>query len=498
MRSVEALYYKPFSIPRAEIMLVASLFAALLLSLLDASLLYLWALVFAVSLAALKVAKLKFDLKRISFLAIFITTLSTPAVVLKGNATASAFVLFITYYFCSERKALSVPLASLPYIALSPQISTLIGLLISTLLFLLYIRILDVKVGVVRIRNFVEKFVLFWLTSNPKFMEEFLEDSADDFEGRVRCLAVNEARLVQTDFHPGPFRNVGGAMLVEKLSDGGIYLHSPTSHARNPVSAEEVEKIVSAVRCSEKALTPQKPFKVESENFEAYCFPFAETRMVFVSGKRHIDDFIINSESFVVDCHNAYEENYDPDEGEVGEIARLVKVAEERTSEPSNAKSAFVRVDAETDSLCGYAAAVLLDYGEERYAIVVFDANNVDLRFRRHVEKLFGEMGYTAVVASTDNHAKTGMRAKLAYKPAGQDERDWEVAEKLANCCREAELKDAVFSYGERRVKVKVMGEKLLRDAEVAVERRAKGLIATFLAFAATNYLLSTMLRFIA
>ncbi len=191
----------------------------------------------------MKLTGLKFDLKRISFLAIFVTAISMPAVALKGNATASAFILHLTYYFCSERKALSIPLASLPYLILNPHFSTLIALLVSAALVLLYLRILDVRVGVVRIKGFVEKFVLFWLTSNPRFMESFLESSADEFEGRVRCLVVNEARLVQTDFHPGSFRNVGGATLVGKLFErGAVYLHSPTSHARNPVSAEEVEK----------------------------------------------------------------------------------------------------------------------------------------------------------------------------------------------------------------------------------------------------------------
>jgi len=499
MRGVESLYQKLFSIPRAEIMVVLSFLSALLLSLLDEILLYFWALVFAVSIVAVKVIKLKFDLKRISFLAFLITVISLPAVLVSGSAAASAFLLILVYYFCSEKKLLSIPVASLPYVVLSPNILTLLGLLISAIFVAIYLRMLDVKVGVVRIKDFVENFVLFWLTSNPNYMEKFLEASAEEFEGIVRCLTVNDARVVQTDFHPGPFRNVGGAKLVERLSAGNaVYLHSPTSHARNPVSSGEVEKIVSSVRFSGKNLTPHKPFRIEGNNFEVYCFPFGEQRIIFVSGKNHIDDFIVNSKSFVVDCHNAYEKNYDPDDKDVEEIQSLVREAEERTSQPAEVKSGFVRIDAETESLCGYVAAILLDYAGERYAIVVFDANNVDLKFRRHIESLFGEIGYRAIIVSTDNHAKTGVRAKLAYKPAGGDSRDWEIAEKLVEKCRNAELKETVFSYNEERVRIKVMGPKILRDSEVAVEKKAKGLIATFLAFAATNYLLSTMLNFIA
>jgi len=499
MRSLEKLYRKLFSIPRTEIMVTISFLSALLLSLLDSILLYLWILTFAVSIVAVKVIRLRFDLKRTSFLALLITLITLPAVLLKANATASAFILFLVYYFCSEKKMLSVFLASAPYLALSPHISTLISLLIPAILMAIYLRMLDVSVGAVRIRNFVESFVLFWLTSNPGYMEKFLEGSAVEFEGRVRCLTINNVRAIQTDFHPGPFRNVGGARMVEKLSAGNaVYLHSPTSHERNPVSSGEVEKILSAVRCSGRNLTPFKPFKIESDNFEVYCFPFSDQRLIFVSGKKHIDDFIINSRSFVVDCHNAFEENYRTNSRDVDEIKLLVEEAEKRTSHPSEVRSAFVRIDAESESLCGYLAAILLDYGGERYAIVVFDSNNVDLNFRKHVENLFSEIGYRAIIVSTDNHAKTGLRAKLTYKPAGQDPKDWALAEKLAECCRSAELKDAVFSYNEERVRIKVMGERLLRDGELAVDKKAKRLIATFLAFAVINYLLSIMLGFIA
>ncbi len=498
MRGVENLYQKLFSIPRAEIMVAISFLSALMLSLLDNILLYFWALVFTVSIVAVKVINLKFNLKRISFLAFLIAVITLPAVLVNECVVVSAFLLFAIYYFCSEKKLLSIPLASIPYLVLSPNISTLLILLISAILAAIYLRILDVRVGVVRIRDFVENFVLFWLTSNPEHMENFLEGSAEEFEGRVRCLTVNDARLIQTDFHPGPFRNVGGARLVERLSAGNaVYLHSPTSHARNPVSSGEVEKIASSLKCSGINLTPQKPFRIEGDNFEVYCFPFGEQRLIFVSGKKHIDDFIVSSKSFVVDCHNAFERNYDPDSRDVEEIQSLIKEAEKRASQLAEVKSAFVRIDAETESLCGYVAAILLDYGGEGYAIIVFDANNVDLNFRRHVEKLFDEIGYKAIVVSTDNHAKTGVRAKQSYKPAGGDTRDWEVAEKLVEKCKNAELKETVFSYAERRVRIKVMGERLLRDSEVAIGR-ARGLIATFLAFAATNYLFSTMLRFIA
>jgi putative membrane protein len=500
MKEIEGLYYKLFSIPRKEVMLTVSFLIAVVLSILDLRLLYLWLLIFAISAFAVKLAQLKFDLKRISFLAAFVTVLSLAAALLKGNLSATSFLLFLVFYFCSERKTVSLLLAPLPYVLLSPTLSNLLILTLSAVLFLIYLKLLSVRLGVVDIRSFVEKFVLFWLTSKSHYIEEFLKSSSKEFYGKVRCLMVNNARIVQTDFHPGPFRNVGGARLVEKLSEGNaVYLHSPTSHERNPVSYEEVEKIASALSCSGKELKAAKPFRVEGEKFEVYCFPFDGLRLFFVSGKRRLDDFIVESESMVVDCHNAYEADYDPDDEDLREIRHLLKEAELRDIEGlDEVKAGFVKIEAETESICGYAGAILLDYGGERYAIVVFDSNNIDLEFRKRVERSFAEIGYKAVVASTDNHAKTGIRAKQSYKPAGRDERDWEVVESLLMACKDAKLEKAVFKYSENGVRVRVMGDRLLQDAEVAVKMRASSLIATFLGFAAINYLFSLTLNLVA
>ncbi|WP_456467727.1 DUF2070 family protein [Archaeoglobus sp.] len=495
MKSFESLYYKLFSIPKPGVMLAVSLAAALLLSLVHLAIIKLWLAVFLISLLGIKIAGLKFDLKRISFLAIFVSVLSFPALLIAGDVAASSFILFITFYFCSERKLLSFPLSALPYLAVDPSVQTAAILTLSAILLVVYLKVLGTSVGKINIRDFVESFVLFWLTSKAEYMERFLLKHSENFEGRVRCLTVGDVRLVSTDFHPGPFRNVGGAKLVRTLSGkNSVYLHSPTSHAMNPVNGGEVAKIAGALRCSGERVKPLRPFAIHGKKFDVYCMPFDRLRLIFVSGKRHIDDFIVNSNNFVVDCHNAYESDYDPDEEEINEISQLVDMAEKRESlEVKNFRYGFVKMDAESESICGYVAAVLLDYDGERYAIVVFDSNNVDLTFRKHVESLFAGIGYRAIVVSTDNHEKTGIRAKQSYKPAGRCEEDWKIAEKLADRCRELELSEGRCRYSEGKVGIRVMGRELLRDAEVAARERAVPLIANFLGFAVLNYLLALM-----
>lgn len=61
--------------------------------------------------------------------------------------------------------------------------------------------------------------------------------------------------VVVSDFHPGPFRHIGGGMLVdilnrevEKLGFTFTFLHGVGSHERDPVSQHAVSKIVNAVK----------------------------------------------------------------------------------------------------------------------------------------------------------------------------------------------------------------------------------------------------------
>ncbi len=491
MRDVESLYYKLFSIPKPHVMFTISLSVALLSSIIQRQAILVWLSSIAAATIAVKFLKLKFDAKRVAFFALLITLLSLPSLLIFHTPIGSFFFFLAVMYFCSEAGLLrAAALSTATYLALDPSIATLIVALVSSALFFAYLRVLNVNIGKVNIRSFVESFVLFWLTSNASYMEKYLAATAENFVGRVRCLSFGNAKLISTDFHPGPFRNVGGAKLVKVLD--GIYLHSPTSHARNPVSSEDVKKIASAVSCGSIKLKPLKPFKLSGKKFDVYCFPFDKVRLIMVSGKEAIDDFSISCDHFVVDCHNAHKAGWDVSEEEMSEIRELISRAAKVESSEANLRYALVKLQVETESICNYVAALLLDYGGERYAIVVFDSNNVKREFRRYVEEQFAQLGYSAIVASTDNHEKTGVRAKESYKAAGECSEDWKIVDKLVELCKKAELRSAKCSYAESKVRVRVMGERFLHDSRLALLQSAK-FIAIFLVLAIVPFMLAAL-----
>ncbi|MDI9642245.1 MAG: DUF2070 family protein [Archaeoglobales archaeon] len=456
--SVEKLSRKLFTLPKIEILATLYVVLAFSFYLLNYKAFLFLILLTTIILTSIKLLSLKFNLKRTLFLSLLISLLGFVSHELFGSFAGSFFLLISVIHFCSERGFIpSAFVSSIPFLIIEPN--SLIFLVLSSALFYAYLRVLNVKVANSTMREFVESFVKFWLTNDPRSAEEILSKNSELFKGKVRCLSVNEFRLISTDFHPGPFRNVGGAKLVNFLnSPFSVYFHSPTTHEKDPVSEEDLKKIRTVLNCNGTELSPLEPFELESENFKLFCFPFDKKKLIFVSGKKRMDDFFLNSNNFIVDCHNA---NFfgELTAEEIKEIQKLVEKAENIGSEAvGNVKGSFLKLNVETESISNYVSAILLVYGDRKFAIVVFDSNNVDLAFRELVEKKFEEIGFKAIVCSTDNHFKTGIRVRESYKPAGGCEKDFEVLELLLEKCKNLKFEDLHFRFVESDVEVRVLG----------------------------------------
>ena len=483
--NAEKLYRKLFFLPGKVTVVVTFLMTTILLLILESKIIILVTLLLFTIAASRKLLGLKFDAKRSLFLTTLISFLSFLSYKLFGTFSGSFFLFLAVIHFCSERGAIySALIASIPFLIL--DYASIPFLVVSFVLFYAYLLYLDFGWDF-GLRKYVESFIKFWLTGNPRFVESVLSENSKIFEGKIRCLGIGNAKVISTDFHPGPFRNIGGAKLVNFLdSPNSVYLHSPTTHEKDPVSEEDVLKIKEALKCDVEYLRPKRPFEIEGNNFKIFCFPFDKKKLIFVSGKKRIDDFELESGNFVVDCHNA---NFykSLSEKEVEEIRDLVKKAEELETDFVEAKSAFVKIYAESESIVNYVSAILLDFGE-KFAIVVFDSNNVDLIFRNRVEEEFAKIGFKAIVCSTDNHSKTGIRVKESYKPAGGCEEDYRILENLIEKCKSAKLEKSDFTYSENRVAVKVLGE-LLRKFE-KVSEKSDRYIRLFLFLVIINFLI--------
>lgn len=493
--SIVELSKKLFVLPNARILTVPYVLLAFSSFLIDLKALLFFITLTVTIACSIKLLKLRFNIRRLLFLSILVSLLSFFSFSIFDSFSGSFFLLLAVIYFCSERGLVASALVSaIPFLILEPQSLPII--LLSATFFLLYLQILSVKVKNSTLREFVESFVKFWLTNNSKYAEETLKRNSELFKGRVRCLTINNFRLISTDFHPGPFRNVGGAKLINFLdSQNSAYLHSPTSHERDPVSEEDLRAIRDALSCNGIEMMPGEPFELESDNFKVFCFPFDKMRLIFVSGKRKIDDFLLDSKNFVVDCHNA---NFfgELNESEIAEIRELVRRAEKAKFEPARlVKGSCMKINARSESISNYISAILFDYSSVKFAIVIFDSNNVDVSFRELVERKFGELGFKAIICSTDNHSNTGLRVKESYKPAGACEEDYKFLDLLLEKVRNAEFENLFFRYAESRVEARIIGG-TLKEIEVLANRSGK-YVYLFFIFVFLSFLLAPLSKVI-
>jgi len=419
------------------------------------------------------VLKMHLNVRRILLYVLFtlvtILALNTISESLIGkNALVQIFTSFVAvsiFHFVSERKfAFTIALPFSMLITKDFRGYSLIGFALG-LAYLLY---LNRNIRGFNVSEYFKSFLLSWLSDDPQHFERVLEKNGRIFKGWVKRLNIGDLTLVTTSFHPGPMRNIGGSKLVGRVfSNNAVYLHSPTGHELNPVSGKDVEKIIATLQSIPKGkkLEPMKPFDIEGRKFLLRVFPFEDFRLMFVIGKECIDDlpYELNDfagrfgESIVVDSHNAYCKRFKAD---VSELKYLIEKAFEIETEQTGLRYTFKSYRLETQTICGNVVVILLDYKDEKHAIVVIDGNNINIDFRKRLEGLCSEWGYKATIVTTDNHSKTGIQAKVGYKPVGFDERDEHLFDILEDCFKSAEFVDCdgVF-FEKKKVDVKVVGK---------------------------------------
>jgi len=353
----------------------------------------------------------------------------------------------------------------------------------------LYIRFLDRDFGF-NLKDVIRLFLLLWLVEDAVHLEEKLDKMGVVKKGWVRCLSIGNAKIISSSFHPGPFRNVGGAKLVGRVLEinDTMYLHSASTHNENIVSGKEVEKLIDHIACNYETLGAMRPYDVEGKNFTIKVFPFGAFRLMIVSGKHAIDDLPPEIQEFadrfgdvlICDAHNSYRKEYDVTPEEVEEIKSLIEEAAGRKSKEIGLRYSFVKKRVNSANICGYLALLVLDYNGEKYAIFMVDSNNIEKNFRLDVEKFFMDREIKVVVISPDDHAKTGMLPKLGYEPAGADESDVRtVFDFLGGLDFRCEMEGKVH-YGKKDVRVKVMGSRFFDNLEKAVLKIGKKAVVLF------------------
>ncbi|MFP4559476.1 MAG: DUF2070 family protein [Archaeoglobaceae archaeon] len=352
------------------------------------------------------------------------------------------------------------------------------------ILSFLFIRFMDRDFKTFNVKDLLKSFILYWLTTNTQYFEKEIAKSGFEQTGWTKCLSIEDAKLISPSFHPGPMRDIGGASLVSKVLEkfpNSMYLHSASKHENNPVSGEDVQKILDSVKCSGKELVAHYPYEVTGDRFNLRVFPFNEVKLLIFSGKDVIDDIPSKmnqkaeqylGEVMLVDGHNAYRENYDLSDEDVLEIEQLLKKAADTRTEECDVQYFFYNQEIDNKNL-EHTAILFLKYGDDTcgssiHGILSLDGNNIDRDFKEELEDYGRENGISLTVTTTDNHSRTGVSPKVGYRPVGDKQDRQRVYAFIEEALEKMNFKKGDLSYSRNEVTVRVMGRQFFEDAERA------------------------------
>jgi len=462
--------------------------------------------------------KLFFDIRRtlffIALILTFVELLDIVVVQLDKELTyitpaSMTALLTITLYFTSESSQITTTLAVF-VLSLFFSLHSLISFIVSVcgiIIGNIYIKYLDKNFEYFNVRRFLKAFILTWLSNEPEYFEKELRKVGVKRRGWVKCLSIGKAKLISVSFHPGPMRNIGGAKLVGQILDridNSMFLHTAINHDLNPIDGNEVEKIVTSIKCDRTKLVAHMPYEIEGNKFKLKVFPFDKLKMIIVIGKVGCEDLPYELNEFaekygevmLVEAHSFYKKDFKVNTEDVEEIKELIRKAFDITTEKTRLKYYFARRKVNTSN-CDYVAILVLNYDNKNYAILMLDGNNVSNDLRIEIEKFGRRIGVDIIVISTDNHFKTGVIPKVGYKPVGANEDDRKAIFKfLEDVFKDLKFEECEISYNKNYVEVKVMGDKFFKLAELAFKNFGEKALFLFMLIIACQIIISLFLAY--
>ena len=394
----------------------------------------------------------------------------------------------------------------LPYLAVSLAVAGLISLapLVVLLNFIESKGRSAVKASPLRV---FRAFLLDWLNRENEMFEEFLKEigTEDDIDLTVikfcsRKTGKPKGLLVVSDFHPGPFLNVGSSelpFLIQRTFEGDDLVvavpHGVSGHEHNLVSQNQNARVISMVR----SLFEQSNSVETGSTFERFEVGSAKVGaqilgecllLTLTQSPNDMEDIpsqlgkeISNMAKrrfkhvAIVDSHNCIANTRVFTEKEISDLRSAASKAIESRSQ---ARVANLEMGAACSALEGFGpeegngpggtSVFVFRASDQIVAYVVSDANNMAPGLREKVLFCLESTGIKGgEVMTTDTHAVNGIvPARLGYYPLGEAiDQDTIVKSFMSTVERAKEnLEEVTVSSSSGSVKVKSLGSESLEN----------------------------------
>ncbi|WP_455368889.1 DUF2070 family protein [[Eubacterium] cellulosolvens] len=360
-----------------------------------------------------------------------------------------------------------------------------------------------IKVSPLRI---FKAFLIDWLDRNNEMFETFLKEIGIKSEIEVTLVRFDNKRsnetkgiIVISNFHPGPFLNVGSSMLPyliqNKFETKNIAVfvpHGISGHENNLVSQEDNGIVISTIKTMLKNCKPSnmvstfKTIEVGSAKVNAQIF--GECLLITLTqSPKDMEDIPIElgkevasmaKNKFkhvgIIDTHNCINDVRMFSEEELNDLRSAAYKAIEssivtgKKIELGVAKNNFKNKDPRQGVGPGGVRVLLFKNFSQQIAYILIDANNMIKGLREKILTSLTGLGVDGgEIMTTDTHVVNGLvRAKLGYYPFGEMLNQENIVNLIKNTVKHAQedLEEVTICSSSKKVSVTSLGSRSLEN----------------------------------
>ncbi len=375
------------------------------------------------------------------------------------------------------------------------------------LMFLLrYIEWKGTKIIKVSPLRIFKAFLVDWLDRKNELFETYLKEIGNKSEIDVTLVRFNNKHrnetkgiIVVSNFHPGPFLNVGSSMLpyliqnkFETKNSAVFVPHGISGHENNLVSQDDNVAVISVINSMLKDCEPSdnvsafKTFQVGSAKVNAQIFGEC-LLLTLTQSPKDMEDIPIEigkeiksvaNKKFkhvgIIDSHNCINNARMFSEEELNDIRTAAYKAIESSSSTKNkielgvAKNNFEVTDPRQGVGPGGVRVFLFKNIDQLIAYILIDANNMVKGLREKILTSLTDVGIdSGEIMTTDTHIVNGLvRAKLGYYPFGEMLNQDNIIDLIKNTVKDAkeDLEEVSICSSSKNVSVKSLGSRSLEN----------------------------------
>jgi putative membrane protein len=383
-------------------------------------------------------------------------------------------------------------------------------------------------------------FLHHWLRKTPTALEEILLTLSTEGSIETKILSFSgegtrpKASFVVSNFHPGPYRDMGSGGLPSELkqsleeSQHGVVQvpHGISNHKLNIVSHRDINRLLSAARekyPSDHLISKASSMIREKEgeaivsgqafgNIILLTITLAPNEMedlpTFVSTEIEKEASRLGFEVLIVDAHNSIvgQTSITPVQAEriIAAAVRVLGRLKALSQGPFSIGSAYDALDTYTLKEGvgpGGLSVMVVKTGSDIASYITIDGNNMQQGLRDQILQSIREAGISdAEVMTTDTHLVTGLvRSPLGYYPVGAALPTATFVTQITRTVQRAmtNLEDSSAGFSKFSLQLQVLGSETFQSITGFIGWIARQIGRSFLWLEVSSLILALVILFV-